>query len=765
MRCFREQPLTITLVRRVLLVVNVLLGIVCILAAGAVYWIFYRALPKTSGSLATLVTQQVEVNRDGLGIPHIRAKTIEDALFVQGYVTAEDRMFQMDAMRRLAAGELSEVFGSATIDADRESRRLRLRRTAEQIYTALPAADKAAIAAYARGVNAYIESHHGRYGFEFTALQYDPRPWSVVDSLMAGLNMYRSLTHSWKLKMDKQQMLSAGEADKVDFLYSAPGRMKPGSELSWAATSEVGAPLPGSNAWAVSGAHTADGKPLLSNDMHLEFSIPGVWHAVQLEAPGLDVEGVALPGIPGVISGHNDRIAWGETNLGFDAQDIYAEKMDFRNGHYIFEGKLEQARSEHEIIRVKGRGAEEIAVWVTRHGPVIEQNGTAALALRWTAYEPGVFQYVFLDVDRARNWEEFKRAISRFGGPAQNFVYADVDGNIGYHASGKLPIRHYAGGAVVDGSTGKNEWDGYIPFDDLPETFNPPTGVIATANANPFPADYPYPVSGNFAAPDRTEQILNLLKAGGSKLKPQDSLRIQKDVYSAFHHYIARRVVEAYDKRGAVTGALNDAIGLLRKWDGQMDEDEAAPLIASLVADHLRKSLAERASGGNGGAFGGDISPAVVVKLLRDEPPDWFPDYNALLLHSFTDAMDEGQRLQGANPAGWKWGKALFVEIRNPVGGALPWIGSWFNVGPLPASGGITTVKQMNGRLGPSERMNFSVGNWDNSLWNLTVGESGNLLSPHYRDQFDAWYNGESFPMPFRNLDAGSTVRFVPEAH
>ncbi len=751
--------------RRVLLVVNVLIGIACILVAGGVYWIFYRALPKTSGSVAAGVTQPVEVNRDSLGIPHIRAKALEDALFVQGYVTAEDRMFQMDGMRRLAAGELSEVFGPTTIDADRESRRLRLRRTAEQIYVTLPAADKAAMAAYARGVNAYIESHHGRYGFEFALLQYDPSPWSVVDSVMAGLNMYRSLTHSWKLKIDKQQMLNSGEADKVDFLYSAPGRAGPGSGMTRAATLGSGAALPGSNAWAVSGTHTADGKPLLSNDMHLEFGIPGVWHAVQLESPGLDVAGVALPGIPGVISGHNDRIAWGETNLGFDVQDIYAEKMDLRSGRYIFEGKAEQARSEREIIRIKGRAAEELLVWVTRHGPVVEQTSTGALALRWTAYEPGVFQFVFLDVDRAQNWDEFRRAISRYGGPAQNFVYADVDGNIGYHASGKLPIRHYAAGAPVDGSTGKSEWDGYIPFDDLPQAFNPPDGMIASANANPFPADYPWSVSGNFAAPDRTEQILNLLRAGGAKLKPQDSLRIQKDVFSAFHLYIARRVVEAYDKRGAVNGPLNDAIGLLRKWDGQMDKEEAAPLIASLVADHLRRSLAERASGGSGAAFGGDISPAVVVQILRDRPPDWFPDYDALLLHSFTDAMDEGQRIQGTNPSLWKWGKTLFVEIRNPVGGALPWIGSWFNVGPLPASGGITTVKQMNGRLGPSERMNFSVGNWDNSLWNLTVGESGHPVSPHYRDQFDAWYYGESFPMPFRKVDASSTVLFVPEAH
>ncbi len=316
----------------------------------------------------------------------------------------------------------------------------------------------------------------------------------------------------------------------------------------------------------------------------------------------------------------------------------------------------------------------------------------------------------------------------------------------------------------LDGSSGQNEWDGYIPFDDLPQSYNPPEGVIASANANPFPANYPYPVSGNFATPDRRTQILNLLRSGGDKLKPQDMLRIQKDVYSAFHHYLAQRVVEAYDKRGSVAGPLNDAIGMLRHWDGQMDSEGAAPFIAALVADQLKSAVADRASAGNGSVYTPAISFAVVEDLLRRKPADWFPDYNALLLHAFADAMDAGQRLQGTNPKGWKWGRALFIEIRNPVAGSLKFVGPWFNVGPLPLSGGVTTVKQMNGRLGPSERMNFSVGNWDRSLWNLVVGESGHRASPHYRDQFDAWYSGESFPMPFRSVEASGTVRFIPEA-
>jgi penicillin amidase len=225
---------------------------------------------------------------------------------------------------------------------------------------------------------------------------------------------------------------------------------------------------------------------------------------------------------------------------------------------------------------------------------------------------------------------------------------------------------------------------------------------------------------------------------------------------------IARQVVAAYDKRGAMSGSLNDAIELLRHWDGQMDKDHAAPLIAELVFEHLRKSVGERASGGNGAVYTSEIAAAVIERLLRTRPKDWFGDYNALLLQSFADAMDEGQRIQGPNPKNWKWGKTMYIEVRNPVGGALPVVGPWFNIGPLPMSGASTTVKQTTPRLGPSERMNYSLGNWDHSLWNLFMGESGHRASWHYRDQFDAWYYGNSFPMPFHNVDTGSEIRFVP---
>jgi penicillin G amidase len=734
--------------------VNVLIAIALIAAGAVFYWVLYRALPKTSGTIETRVSQPVEVRRDGLGVPHIKAHSIDDAWFVQGYATAEDRMFQMDGLRRLAAGELAEVFGASLLDSDREARRLRMRRVAEQIYTEMPQSDKSAFVAYARGVNAYIESHHGRYGVEFALIGYDPRPWSVVDSVLVGLQMFRTLATTWKTKLIKQQMLRGGEPDKVNFLF--PNRT--GAEFMPGVDTQ-----PGSNAWAVSGAHSATGKPLLSSDMHLEFSIPGIWHMDHLEAPGMNVTGVSLPGMPGIISGHNDRIAWAETNLGFDVQDLYIEKIDLRTGQYLYQGKVEHARAEREVIAVRGRGAEEVTIWVTHHGPVFEAANGQVMTLRWTAAEPGVFHNIFPDIDRARSWDDFKHAISRYGGPGQNFVYADVDGNIGYQAGGKLPIRRsYAGDVPVDGSSGDFEWDGYIPFEELPQAHNPPGGFVVTANQNPFPKDYPYRVSGSFGAPYRSRQILDMLRAGGNKLKPEDNLRIQKDVYSGFNKFLARQLAAAYADRKGTNKIFDSAIAMLATWDGQMDAERPEPLITNLTNQYLRKAIAERASPGNGEVYDLQIATAVVERILRERPAGWFGNYNELLLRCFADGMEEGQRMQGTDPSRWKWGRNMFLNVANPVVGRVPLVGTYFNIGPVPMSGGATTVKQTTPKLGPSERMNASTSDWDASLMNLPIGESGHIASWHYSDEWKAYYVGKSFPMQFEKVDVKSTVTFVP---
>ena len=301
-----------------------------------------------------------------------------------------------------------------------------MRRIAEAAYATLPAADRAAFAAYARGVNYFIATHPTGLPLEFTLLGYQPRPWSVVDSLLVCLYMYRDLTTTWRDEILKRDMLANGDRQKVEFLFPLA----------------AGAgPQPGSNAWAIAGSLTASGKPLLSNDMHLDYSLPGIWYMTHLQAPGIDVSGVALPGAPGVMVGHNQRIAWGITNLQFAVQDLYIEQFDDRTGRYFYRGQVEQARPERELIRVKGQPPFEIVVWVTRHGPLYVTDGNIHMALRWTAAEPGAIQFPILDIDRAQNWPQFTAALERFPGPGSNFVYADTAGNIGFHVAGKLPQR------------------------------------------------------------------------------------------------------------------------------------------------------------------------------------------------------------------------------------------------------------------------------------------------------------------------------------
>ena len=746
--------MTQSAVSRILKTVNALIALLAAAALAGIYWYVWRPLPQRSGTITAPVAAPVTVSFDKLGVPHIRAASQQDALIAQGYVTAQDRLWQMDSLRRLAGGNLAEIVGPRAVELDRESRELRLRRIAEQGYVRLLPEDRAALAAYTLGVNQFIATHRTELPVEFILLGYQPRPWSAIDSLLICLHMFRDLTNTWRNDLIKRSMLADADAQKVNFLFAS----RSGNE-----------PLPGSNAWALAGSRTASGKPILSNDMHLEYSMPGIWYMTHLNAPGLDVSGVALPGVPGVVVGHNQRVAWGITNLQFDVQDLYLEKMD-DNGHYLYKGQVEQAQQERELIPVKGQSPIEMPVWVTRHGPIILTDGAQRVALRWTAAEPGALQFPVLDINHAQNWEQFTTALKRWTGPGANFVYADVEGNIGYHAAGSLPKRHgFAGDVPVDGSSGDFEWDGAIPFDELPSAFNPPDGIIASANQNPFPPDYPYPVNGNFAPPDRAIQIRKLISAR-TGWRPRDMLAVQTDVYSAFSKFLATQVVAAYDDRHAGNPALEPAVGMLRSWNGRMEKELAAPFLISLVYQHLRSSLADVASPGKGQLYEYPMGTAVVEKLLRERPDGWFHDYNTTLLRTLMDAVEEGKRIQGSNINQWTYGAYLRIEIDQPVIHQamlhIPGIGKYldfFDIGPLPMSGSATTIKQTTRVLAPSMRMNADLGDWDHSLLNIMVGQSGQPLSSHYKDEWDDYYKGRSYPMQYKNVEAKSTLEFRPQ--
>jgi len=733
---------------RLLKYINFLIGAAVLGSAGLGYWFLYRPLPRISGRLEAPVQFPAQIERDARGVPHITAGSTEDALFLQGFATAQDRLFQMDVTRRRAAGELAEIIGPRALASDQQARRLLPRQIARTQLRSMNPEQRKAFAAYARGVNFYLERNRGRLPVDFALLGYDPRPWSVADSILVWLQMLRTFSKSWDREILKQSYLSEGDPEKVEALFP----VRSGLEA-----------YPGSNAWAVSGAWTGTGKPLLANDSHLEFSVPCFWHQVHLKTPGLDVAGMSIPGLPGVVIGHNQWIAWGAVKLGFDVQDLYQERLDPRTGRYLYRGKLEQARLEREVIRVKGQQPVELGVWVTRHGPVVFSRGDLHLALRWSATEAGEFPYPFLALDRVRNWEQFRAALKLLPAPPQNFLYADIDGNIGIQAAGRLPIRRsWDGGLPVDGASGNFEWDGFIPFEELPSVFNPSGGILICANQNPFPEGYPYRVNGNFAPGYRFRRIRELLTAR-KDWSAGEFLKIQTDIYDPFLHFLARQLVAAYDARGMRTPRLEQAVELLRNWDGRMEEAAAAPLVAQLLFQHLRTAVAEAAAPNAGLSYAAAMAPAVIERLLRRRPRTWFRDYNQLLLGSFTEAVEEGRRMQGDAVRHWSYGRFTHVRLSAGIIERVPLLGRYFRLGRISLGGSARTVQQRSRRLGPVMRMVLDLSDWDRSLANLTLGESGQPLSAHFRDQWDSYRKGTSFPMEYQRVRVEHRLHVQPE--
>lgn len=694
------------LMTRLLLLVFSVLAIVSLLAVGVGYWLLIRPHPRRSGTLAAPVARAVRIARDAEGVPHIQAASIDDALFAQGFVHAQDRLFQMDLTRRQAAGALAEVWGRDMVQSDVAMRNLRLGHIAEMHLANLPGHERQVLTAYTKGVNHFIDTHRNRLPVEFARLGYQPAAWKESDSVLAALTMALGMTNTWRDDVARSALSRVGDAVKVSFLY--PERV--GGEL-----------LPGSNAWAVSGRLTGSGKPLLANDPHLALSLPGLWYANHLQAPGLNVTGVSLPGVPAIICGHNERIAWGVTNLQADVQDVYEEQT---------------------------ATAGEVAA------PFVQADASRRLILRWTIAEPG-FRLPLLALNQASSWPEFRAAVADWKDPPQNFIYADVDGNIGYQVGGRLPIRTIRGDGAVNGAMTTDEWTGFIPFDDLPSSFNPASGMAITSNQNPFTADYKHIVHGSFAPPYRASQVAARLGAQ-SALQPRDMMTIQRDVYSPFLHFLAREVLSAFSGHESADSLTAVAVQLLRDWDGQMSASRAAPLVITLVADRVRVAIADRAAPGHGATYDSQMAPAVIERLLRDRPLGWFSDYDEMLRRTTLEALEAGAMAHGRNPAAWRLGQVQAVRLSNPVLGG--WsilrgpLGWWTRIRSTELAGSLTSVNQVTPRLAPSMRMVIDLGDLDRSLLTLPTGQSGQVLSPHYKDHWPAYVGGDGLPMRFHAL-------------
>lgn len=782
--------------RRLLLLVALVLLLAVVGVCGWFYSWAHSALPQLDGELTVKgLAAPVMVTRDSHGVPTIEAVTLEDLFFAQGYVTAQDRLFQMDAMRRYAAGELSEILGGQYVKHDREQRILGLRVVAQKALESTSTRDRVFFEAYTRGVNVYIESHRDRLPIEFRILGYTPLPWTAEDSVLMGANMVQNLNHGYfQRALEKEKILAKLGPDLTADLYvnsswhDHPPEKGPvsfdqpdeknegddadeGGEVTQIEHRRVGMTAvaddpfaqlrPGSNNWVVSGAHTVTGKPMLSNDMHLDHQMPNLWFEAHLHCRDYDVAGVTLPGVPFVIVGHNQRIGWGFTNVGPLVEDLYVETFNAQGQYSTPKGWLEP---EHrgEVIHVKGGADVVVDVVSTRHGPVISElipGEQRKIVLRWTLYN-GMHD-PFFDVDSAQNWDQFVKALSSWDSPAQNAMYADVEGHIGYHATGQIPIRAAGDGSLpVSGADDSHEWTGYIPFDKLPNIHDPSWGVLASANGRITPDGYPYSIATEWDAPWRSERIYHVLQSG-RKLASSDMLSLQTDIYSAFDRFCAERFVYALDRAKNVSPKAVQARELMRDWDGRLAADSAAATVETLSRRELTRLFLEPMLGpapesGDHAAlswkdYRWSMGSVWMENVLLKQPNRWLPEkyanYDAVLAAAVEAAVNGKDA--PSHLSDWNWGKTYPLFIQNPVLRSLPLVSRWTGPGLHEQSGGGYTVKQVGRSFGPSERMTIDFSNFDQTTLNLVTGQGGNFLSPYYMDQWKAWYEGFTFQLPY----------------
>src|ERR1035437_1774756 len=853
-----------------------LLALVLLAAVAGVLWLrsaATAALPVLDGDLHLAgLSAPVIVRRDAYGVPHIEAATEGDLFVAQGYVTAQDRLWQMDLFRRNANGELAEIIGSSMVKHDRAQRVLQFRNTARRIYANQPPADRARLDAYARGVNLFIAQHQATLPPEFRLLGYRPQPWSGVDSVSIGLTMVQMLDTHWETKLSRDYISARLNNPKLEAdLYpvgswrdhpptgeqvnpsqphpkSTPAKDDDDEDRSQASaapepnenprtlsrapsisrslrngwdTQNLNTPLVleshedtlalrvllglpvcagcalGSNNWVIAGSHTASGKPLLSNDMHLGLSEPNSWYRADLkvsgsnDAPGFHATGVTLPGMPYVIAGHNDHVAWGFTALYADVQDLYVEKLQ-GNNYQTLDGSWKPLQVDHEVIKVRGGKDVLLDVQSTDHGPRLNPiftKETRPIALKWTLYDPALNSLPLYQLNVASNRKEFSAALQTWSWPTQSVVYSDDQGHIAYHAVGKVPIR-WGGMGIFETPLPHDTqnlryewglgWNGmvYIPFDAMPNAFDPPSGFMATANSrvttdkplhDPFSNDMSgIPLTHEWADPYRIERIYKLLE-GRDHLTPADMLAVQTDIYSEVDQELAHRFAYAIDHTPGADDRLHQAAALMRDWDGRLTTDSAAASLVTQTRRAIWPLILEPKLGKEIAAqYRWAESNFAEEEIIMHSSPVWLPpaykNWDELLTDAVRKGMKDGKASYDVTR--WSYGSWHVVDIEHPLAVFLPLVGRVAGTGEQPLSGDTTTVKQVGRAFGPSQRFTMDWSNIDGSTENIVLGESGNPYSPYFRAKWNDGYGGTTFALPFPPAAVAAqtrhTLRLLP---
>lgn len=746
------------------------------------------ALAQTSGRLTVPgLSRPVTVLRDPWGIPHIYAETQEDLFFAQGFVAAQDRLFQMEVWRRGAEGRLAEILGPKHVERDRVARLLRYRGDMDAEYASYAPDAKSILESFTRGINAYIEILGDRLPVEFRLAGFRPEPWTpeVCLSRVASLGVTGYAANEVLRASLIRELGPEAAADLAPPEPLVPMTVPEGLDLEGigfdilAGFQAAGAPVrfespDGSNNWVVDGSLSATGRPLLANDPHRALGVPSLRWMVHLVGPGWNVIGAGEPALPGVAAGHNDRVGFGFTIVGIDQQDLYAEEVNPENPNEVrSRGRWVPMRIERETIRVKGADPVQVELKFTEHGPVMHEDPARhrAWALRWVGSEPGTAGYLgSLSLNRARSWPEFLKALERWKVPSENLVYADVDGNIGWKVAGLAPVRKGWNGLLpVPGGDGRYEWQGFLPASELPGEHNPARRFIATANHNILPQGYPHVLGFDWAEPFRFQRLVDVLSKP-SRFTVADFERLQHDDLSLFAGELIGLLGQARD----VDPDLRPWVDRLAKWDRVVSRDSGEAALYEIWLTKIPATFKPRLSESAWKLAERQLWMPGALPLFKNPTARWFGDdpragRDAALLSSLREAVAEARKRLGDDPAKWRWGSlhrtvfqhplATTDERRNVLG--LP---------PFELSGDSNTVHVTAGpdfgvNFGASFREILDVADWDRSVATSTPGQSGQPGSPHYADLLPLWAEGKYFPLLFSRdkIEAASRERLLLE--
>lgn len=731
-----------------------------------------KAVSPIQGDLKIKGLQQtVKIFRDNWGVAHIHAENQHDLFFAQGFSAAQDRLFQMEMWKRSGQGRSAEVLGKSAVERDRYARLLKYRGDMHAEFESYAPDTEEILAAFTDGINAYIRylKTPGGPGLpvEFQIAGFSPEPWKPEDCLsrmaayaMTG-NAHQELTNSMLLTAlgpDKAQQLLQPDppakldpVEGVDYSQLSPQIMKDLVGSDTPIEFPNSAMAIGSNNWTISGKLTSTGKPILANDPHRVMALPSLRYMVHLYAPGWNVIGAGEPALPGVAVGHNERIAWGFTIFPVDQQDLYIEELNPANpNEYKQNGNWRPMRVESATIKVKDASPQTVTLQFTSHGPVLWEDAAhhRALVLHWIGTEPGTAGYLAsLSVDRARDWNGFLSALERWKLPPENLVYADVDGNIGEQSAGLTPIRSWTGMLPVPGGEGKFEWSGYVPLAELPRSFNPADGWIATANNRTIPEDYKYKVG--FAWTEyRVNRIRDVLSSLGKKqkIRPEDVEALQNDVYSIPADQLIRMLPRHSD------GPEARFMEMLKDWDREMKSPSVPAALFEVWERKLRIAVLNQIAGTSDPGALPLISVQHAVEYLKSMPGD---TQQHILLSTLADAGHEMEQKQGDDPVLWSWGAMHTITFRHSLDGTRA-SKALFDLGPVARPGDGDTVDATGGdaggyqqRAGASYREILDLSDWDNSLAINTPGQSGQPGSRHYSDLLPFWSAGQYFPLVY----------------